>query len=94
MRFRAKNIILYFLLFLQVYARQKGFTFWPAKVIRVSNPERPDGGSYDVRFFGGYHQRAVVDKSSIRPITVSVSSLGIKRQLQYYLLLDFWPILC
>ena len=64
---------------LQVYARQKGFTFWPAKVIRVSNPERPDGGSYDVRFFGGYHQRAVVDKSSIRPITVSVSSLGIKR---------------
>lgn len=62
-----------------VYARQKGFTFWPAKVIRVSNPERPDGGSYDVRFFGGYHQRAVVDKSSIRPITVSVSSLGIKR---------------
>jgi len=62
-----------------VYARQKGFTFWPAKVIRVSNPERPDGGAYDVRFFGGYHQRAVVDKSSIRPITVSVSSLGVKR---------------
>ena len=48
-----------------VYARQKGFSFWPAKVIRVSN-----GDSYDVRFFGGYHQRAVVDKANIRPITV------------------------
>lgn len=57
-----------------VYARQKGCSFWPAKVIRVTN-----GDSYDVRFFGGYHQRAVVDKASIRPITVSVGSLGVKR---------------
>jgi hypothetical protein len=62
-----------------VYARQKGCTFWPAKVIRVSNAERPDQASYDVRFFGGYHQRAVVDKPNIRPITVSVASLGVKR---------------
>ena len=76
LHFNLKCISVYIL---QVYARQKGFTFWPAKVIRVSNPERPDGGAYDVRFFGGYHQRAVVDKSSIRPITVSVSSLGVKR---------------
>lgn len=58
-----------------VYARQKGCSFWPAKVIRqVTN-----GDSYDVRFFGGYHQRAVVDKASIRPITVNVHSLGVKR---------------
>ena len=62
----------------QVYARQKGFTFWPAKVIRITNPEL-NGGSYDVRFFGGYHQRAVVDKASIRPISTSLNSLGIKR---------------
>lgn len=34
-----------------VYAKQKGFSYWPAKVIRVNNTV------YDVRFFGGYHQR-------------------------------------
>lgn len=34
-----------------VYAKQKGFSYWPAKVIKVT----PEG--YDVRFFGGLHQR-------------------------------------
>lgn len=62
-----------------VYARQKGCSYWPAKVIRVTNPDRADGGSYDVRFFGGYHQRAVTDKANIRPITTAISSLGVKR---------------
>ena len=48
--------------------------YWPAKVIRTM----PDG-SYDVRFFGGYHQRALVEKQSIRPITTNIHSLQIKR---------------
>jgi len=34
-----------------VYAKQKGFSYWPAKVIKVT----PEG--HDVRFFGGLHQR-------------------------------------
>ena len=34
-----------------VYAKQKGFSYWPAKVIKIT----PEG--YDVRFFGGLHQR-------------------------------------
>ena len=36
-----------------VYAKQKGFTFWPAKVIKITQE------GYDVRFFGGWHQRSV-----------------------------------
>lgn len=34
-----------------VYAKLKGFSFWPAKVIKVTKE------GYDVRFFGGLHQR-------------------------------------
>lgn len=48
--------------------------YWPAKVIRTM----PDG-SYDVRFFGGYHQRALVEKPSIRPITTNIHTLQVKR---------------
>lgn len=56
-----------------VYAKQKGFSYWPAKVIRVNN------GVYDVRFFGGYHQRANVEKDHIKPITTNLQSLQLKR---------------
>ncbi|KAL3242784.1 hypothetical protein MRX96_020950 [Rhipicephalus microplus] len=61
-----------------VFAKQKGFPYWPAKVIRA------DDHGYDVRFFGGYHQRALVEKGSIKPITTSLketpsSSLPTKR---------------
>ena len=48
--------------------------YWPAKVIRTM----PDG-SYDVRFFGGYHQRALVEKPNIRPITTNIHTLQVKR---------------
>ena len=58
----------------QVYAKQKGLPYWPAKVIRII----PDG-SYDVRFFGGYHQRALVEKQNIRPISVNIQTLQVKR---------------
>lgn len=56
-----------------VYAKQKGFPYWPAKVIKI------DGDLYDVRFFGGQHQRAVVEKAYIRPISVNIHTLQVKR---------------
>lgn len=34
-----------------VYAKLKGFGYWPAKVINEVD------GKMDVRFFGGWHQR-------------------------------------
>ncbi|XP_042241533.1 zinc finger MYND domain-containing protein 11-like, partial [Homarus americanus] len=56
-----------------VYAKQKGFPYWPAKVIRVENE------LYDVRFFGSQHQRAVIEKSHVRPISVNIHTLQVKR---------------
>uniref|UniRef100_T1JNA1 Zinc finger MYND domain-containing protein 11 n=1 Tax=Strigamia maritima TaxID=126957 RepID=T1JNA1_STRMM len=56
-----------------VYAKQKGFPYWPAKVIRRVN------GVYDVRFFGGYHQRANIEKEHIKPISTNIHSLSVKR---------------
>lgn len=56
-----------------VYAKQKGYPYWPAKVMQVN------GNVYDVRFFGGHHMRANIEKVFIRPITVSLQSLQIKR---------------
>jgi hypothetical protein len=56
-----------------VYAKQKGFPYWPAKVISSA------GGLYEVRFFGGYHQRAQIEKQHVRPITVNVHTLQVPR---------------
>lgn len=56
-----------------VYAKQKGFSFWPAKVIKITND------NFDVRFFGGWHQRAVVAKSNVKPITTNLRQLNIKK---------------
>ncbi|XP_069700462.1 zinc finger MYND domain-containing protein 11 isoform X2 [Periplaneta americana] len=56
-----------------VYAKQKGFPYWPAKVIKM------EGEHYDVRFFGGHHQRALIEKSHIRPISVNIHTLQVKR---------------
>ncbi|CAL1267240.1 unnamed protein product [Larinioides sclopetarius] len=42
-----------------VYAKQKGYPFWPAKVISVNN------SVYDVRFFGGLHERSRSRKRSV-----------------------------
>ncbi|KAK7865872.1 hypothetical protein R5R35_003987 [Gryllus longicercus] len=49
-----------------VYAQVKGYPFWPAKVIEKINDQ------YDVRFFGCYHQRALVEKDRIIPINESI----------------------
>jgi hypothetical protein len=38
-----------------------------------------DGEQYDVRFFGGHHQRALIEKSHIRPISVNIHTLQVKR---------------
>lgn len=44
---------------------------------------------YDVRFFGGYHQRALIDKQNIRPITVNVHSLQVlQNYFRFYQFLD------
>ena len=56
-----------------VYAKQKGFPYWPAKVIRTNDDE------YDVRFFGSQHQKAIVEKSHIRPISANIHNLQVKR---------------
>lgn len=56
-----------------VYAKQKGYPYWPAKVMQIN------GNVYDVRFFGGHHMRANIEKVFIRPISVSLQSLQIKR---------------
>ncbi|GBL81792.1 Zinc finger MYND domain-containing protein 11 [Araneus ventricosus] len=56
-----------------VYAKQKGYPFWPAKVISVNN------SVYDVRFFGGLHERANVEKEHIKPITTPLQQLQLKR---------------
>ncbi|XP_076297029.1 zinc finger MYND domain-containing protein 11 isoform X3 [Lasioglossum baleicum] len=52
-----------------VYAKQKGYPYWPAKVMQSN------GNIYDVRFFGGHHMRANIEKMFIRPITTSLQSL-------------------
>ncbi|KAF4530691.1 hypothetical protein B566_EDAN004930 [Ephemera danica] len=56
-----------------VYAKQKGYPYWPAKVIRVEDD------MYDVRFFGAPHERAKLEKTHIRDITVDLAALGVKR---------------
>lgn len=58
-----------------VYAKQKGFPYWPAKVVGKENNE----SQLEVRFFGGFHQRASVDKHHIKPISTNIHSLQIKR---------------
>ena len=56
-----------------VYAKQKGFPYWPAKVVGDENSE----GQLEVRFFGGFHQRALVDKHHIKDISTNIHSLQV-----------------
>ncbi|XP_054271302.1 zinc finger MYND domain-containing protein 11 isoform X2 [Macrosteles quadrilineatus] len=56
-----------------VYAKQKGYPYWPAKVIKIN------GDLYDVRFFGGTHERTSVEKAYIRPISININSLQVKK---------------
>ncbi|XP_052808548.1 zinc finger MYND domain-containing protein 11-like isoform X2 [Mya arenaria] len=57
-----------------VYAKLKGYSYWPAKVIHYINEER-----YDVRFFGNPHQRAVIPKDQIKPIDADLKKVTFKK---------------
>ena len=56
-----------------VYAKQKGFPYWPAKVVGKETTD----AQLEVRFFGGFHQRALVEKHHIKPITTNIHSLQV-----------------
>ncbi|XP_045908521.1 zinc finger MYND domain-containing protein 11 isoform X2 [Micropterus dolomieu] len=56
-----------------VWAKMKGFGYWPAKVL-----QREDN-QVDVRFFGHQHQRAWIPADNIQDIKVSVQQLQVKR---------------
>lgn len=55
-----------------VWAKQKGYPHWPAKLIKVL-----PNGQHDVRFFGAKHLRALIDKNSIKPIETSPQKLQV-----------------
>ncbi|XP_044267928.1 zinc finger MYND domain-containing protein 11 [Tribolium madens] len=55
-----------------VWAKQKGYPYWPAKVIQET------GTHFDVRFFGGKYERSLLIKSLIKPIETPQSKLQIK----------------
>nr|XP_042902774.1 zinc finger MYND domain-containing protein 11 isoform X7 [Parasteatoda tepidariorum] len=55
-----------------VYAKVKGFPYWPAKVIKKED------NYYDVRFFGAFHQRALIHQDHVKPVSTPYKKLGIK----------------
>lgn len=57
-----------------VYAKLKGFSYWPSKVIRNIGDDK-----LDVRFFGGLHQRAVLPKEAIKSVDTPKKQLGAKK---------------
>lgn len=46
-------------------------------VLKVIGTKKESGGMYEVRFFGGFHQRAVVEKNHIKSITTNIHSLQV-----------------
>ncbi|XP_061652203.1 zinc finger MYND domain-containing protein 11 isoform X1 [Phyllopteryx taeniolatus] len=56
-----------------VWAKMKGFGYWPAKVLQKEDNQ------VDVRFFGHQHQRAWIPSDNIQDIKVSVQQLQVKR---------------
>ncbi|XP_058055704.1 zinc finger MYND domain-containing protein 11-like [Anopheles bellator] len=60
-----------------VYAKQKSFQYWPAKVVRVLN------NKYDVRFFGE-HTRALVPAACVKPIDTDPRTLKINPRKSGY----------
>ncbi|VDP82066.1 unnamed protein product [Echinostoma caproni] len=48
--------------------------YWPAKVLL----ERDD--AYEIRFFGGTHERALVKKSNTRPFHIPADEIGVLRR--------------
>ena len=70
-----------------VYAKQKGYSWWPAKIIRPlkANGEDFDGENsddavqFDVRYFGGNHERAFIEAEFMKPIETDIQKLVPKR---------------
>ena len=63
-----------------VFARQKGYPYWPAKVINPrSVADSKSCTEYDVRFFGAQHERFITDQSNIKDINSSLSELCITK---------------
>lgn len=58
-----------------VWAKQKGYPYWPAKVIKETET------TSDVRFFGGKYERSVLPKNCVKPITVSQDTLYVRQKL-------------
>ncbi|XP_073486019.1 zinc finger MYND domain-containing protein 11 isoform X3 [Aquarana catesbeiana] len=58
-----------------VWAKMKGFGFWPAKVMQKEDNQ------VDVRFFGHHHQRAWIPSENIQEITINVHQLHVKRSM-------------
>uniref|UniRef100_A0A336MAE7 CSON014297 protein n=1 Tax=Culicoides sonorensis TaxID=179676 RepID=A0A336MAE7_CULSO len=54
-----------------VYAKFPGFSYWPAKVIKINEEDK-----YDVRFFGSDHSRAIIHKRNVEPITKNLRQLN------------------
>lgn len=66
-----------------VFAKQKGYPFWPAKVIYPRNSDEIDCcNQLDVRFFGSNHERSLIDKSNIKDINSSLAELNILKPIQ------------
>ncbi|CAH0558220.1 unnamed protein product [Brassicogethes aeneus] len=55
-----------------VWAKQKGYPYWPAKILRECDKH------FDVRFFGGKYERAMLMKNYVKPISVPKETLQIK----------------
>lgn len=67
---------------LLVFAKQKGFSFWPAKVIYPRCVVDIDSCSqYDVRFFGSNHERSLIDRANIKDINSSLAELNITKPI-------------
>ncbi|XP_041099583.1 zinc finger MYND domain-containing protein 11-like isoform X4 [Polyodon spathula] len=58
-----------------VWAKMKGFGYWPAKVLQREDSQ------VDVRFFGHQHQRAWIPSDNIQDIKVNVQQLQVKRSM-------------
>ncbi|XP_036409650.1 zinc finger MYND domain-containing protein 11-like isoform X2 [Megalops cyprinoides] len=56
-----------------VWAKMKGFGYWPAKVLQREHNQ------VDVRFFGHQHQRAWIPAENTQEIQVSAQQLQVKR---------------
>ncbi|XP_026465196.1 zinc finger MYND domain-containing protein 11-like [Ctenocephalides felis] len=58
-----------------VFAKQKGYTYWPAKVIKINAD-----GNYDVRFFGGKHFRGIIDPQCVKPIDTPYQDMQLMKR--------------